>query len=101
MNESNTFVISTAVGAVDEMTKVTPNNFRSSIPVLLLGFALCHHSHIKAIERDLPFDTERALSTTQLSYQPQEAVLFSCSLRANPTGTPLTSTLEPAARRNY
>ena len=32
MNESNTFDISTAVGAVDEMTKVTPNNFRSSIP---------------------------------------------------------------------
>ena len=47
-----------------------------------------------------PFDTERALSTTQLSYQPQEAVLFSCSLRANPAGTLLTSTLEPAARPN-
>ena len=32
MNASNTFDISTAAGAVDEMTKVTQNNFRSSIP---------------------------------------------------------------------
>ena len=54
-NASNTFDISSAAGAVDEMSKVTPNNFRSSIPVLLLGFALFYHSHIKAIERDLHF----------------------------------------------
>ena len=41
-----------------------------------------------------PFDTGRAVSRTQLSYQPQEAVLFSCSLRVNSAGTSLTSTLE-------
>ena len=54
-NASNTFGISSAAGAVDEMSRVTPNNFRSSIPVLLLGFAPFYHSPIKAIERDLPF----------------------------------------------
>ena len=69
-------LISSAAGAVDEMSKVIPNNFRSSIPVLLLGFAPFYHLPIKAMERDLPFDTERALSTKQLSYQPQEAVLL-------------------------
>ena len=32
-NASNTFGISSAAGAVDKMSRVTPNNFRSSIPV--------------------------------------------------------------------
>ena len=68
--------------------RLTPNNFRSSIPVLLLGFAPFYQ---------LP---KRVLSTTQLSYQPQEAVLFSCSLRANPAGTSLTSTQAPLAIPN-
>ena len=52
-NASNTFDISSAAGAVDEMSKVTPNNFRSSIPILL--FAPFYHFPIQAIERDLPF----------------------------------------------
>ena len=42
-NASNTFGISSAAGAVDEMSRVTPNNFRSSIPGLLLGFAPFYH----------------------------------------------------------
>ena len=54
-NASNTFGISYAARTVDKMSRVTPNNFRSSIPVLLLGFAPFYHSPIKAIERDLPF----------------------------------------------
>ena len=51
---SNTFGNSSAARAVDDMSKVTPNNFRSSIPVLVLGFAPFYHVPIKAIERDLP-----------------------------------------------
>ena len=35
--------------------RVTPNNFRSSIPGLLLGFAPFDHLPIRAIERELPF----------------------------------------------
>ena len=54
-NASNTFGIISAVGAVDDMSKVTPNNFRSSIPVLMLGFAPFNNFPIKAIERDLLF----------------------------------------------
>ena len=54
-NASNTFGISSAAGAVNEMSKVTPINFRSSIPVSLLGFSPFYHLPIKAIERDLPF----------------------------------------------
>ena len=54
-NASNTVGISSAAGAVDEMSRVTPNNFRSSISVLLLGFAPFYHLPIKAIECDLPF----------------------------------------------
>ena len=54
-NASNTFGISSAAGAVGEMSKVTPNNFRSSTPVLMLGFAPFNHLPIKAIERDLLF----------------------------------------------
>ena len=54
-NASNTFGISSAAGAVDEMSKVTPNNFRSSIPVLMLGFAPFNYLPNKAIERDLLF----------------------------------------------
>ena len=54
-NVSNTFGISSAAGAVDKTSRVTPNNFRSSIPGLLLGFAPFYHLPIKAIECDLPF----------------------------------------------
>ena len=54
-NASNTFGISSAAGAVDDMSKVTPNNVRSSIPVLILGFAPFNYLPIKAIERDLLF----------------------------------------------
>ena len=54
-NASITFGIIFAAGAVDEMSKVTPNNFRSSIPVLLLGFSPFYHLPIKATERVLPF----------------------------------------------
>ena len=54
-NASNTFGIISAAGAVDEMSKVTPNNSQSSIPVVLLGFAPFYHLPIKAIERDLHF----------------------------------------------
>ena len=50
-----TFGISSAAGAVDEMSKVTPNNFRRSIPVLLSVFPPFYHLPIKATERDLPF----------------------------------------------
>ena len=46
-----------------------------------------------------PFSTERVISTPLLSYQPQEAALFSCSLGANPAGTSLQCTLEHAAER--
>ena len=55
INASNTFGISSAAGAVDKMSTVTPNNFRSCIPALLLGFAPFYHLPIKTIERDLPF----------------------------------------------
>ena len=54
-NASIIFGISSATGVVDEMSNVTPNNFRSSITVLLLGFAPFYHLPIKAKERDLPF----------------------------------------------
>ena len=54
-NASNTFGISAAAGAVDKISRVTPNNFRSSIPGLLLGFAPFCHTPINATERDLPF----------------------------------------------
>ena len=54
-NASNTFGISSAAGAVDDMSKVTPNNVRSSIPVLMLGFSPFNYLPIKAIERDLLF----------------------------------------------
>ena len=55
INASNTFGISSAAGAVDKMSRVTPNNFRSCIPVLLLGFAPFYHLPIKVTECDLPF----------------------------------------------
>ena len=55
MNASNAFGITSAVGAVVKMSRVTSNNFRSSFPVLLLGFGPLYHSPIKDIERDLPF----------------------------------------------
>ena len=45
-NASNTFGISSAAGAVDKTSIVTPNNLRSSIPVLLLGFAPFYHSSL-------------------------------------------------------
>ena len=48
-NASNTFGISYDAEAVDEMSRATPNNFRSSIPVSLLGFAPFYHSPIKAM----------------------------------------------------
>ena len=35
-NANNTFGISSAAGAVDNMSNVTPNNFRSSIPFVLI-----------------------------------------------------------------
>ena len=54
-NASITFGIISAAGVVDHMSKVTPNNFRSPIPVLLLGFAPFYHLPIKVRERDLPF----------------------------------------------
>ena len=47
-NTGITFGNSSAAGAVDEMSKATPNNFRSSIPVLLLGFANFYHLPINA-----------------------------------------------------
>ena len=47
-NASITFCIRSAAGAVDEMSKATPNNIRSSIPVLLLEFAPFDHLPIKA-----------------------------------------------------
>ena len=48
-NASNTFGISSAAGAVVKMYKVTPNNFRSSIPVLMLGFAPLYQKDHKAV----------------------------------------------------
>ena len=54
MNASNTVGISSDAGAVVKMSRVTPNNFGSSIPGLLLGFAP-YQLPIKALERDLPF----------------------------------------------
>ena len=48
-NASNTFGISSAAEAVGDMSKLTPNNFRSSIPVLMLGFSPFNHLPIKAI----------------------------------------------------
>ena len=51
-NASNTFGISSAAGAVVKMSMVTPNNFRSSIPDLLLGFAPFYHYSVIC-----PFDT--------------------------------------------
>ena len=54
-NTSITFGFSSAAEAVDEMSKATPNNFLSSIPVLLLGFSPFYHLRIKATERVLPF----------------------------------------------
>ena len=55
MNASNTVGISSDAGAVVKMSRVTPNNFGSSIPGLLLGFAPFYQLPIKALERDLPF----------------------------------------------
>ncbi len=52
---SNTFGISSAAGAVDEMSKVDTKQLSKLHSGLLLGFAPFYHLPIKAIERDLPF----------------------------------------------
>ena len=54
-NANIIFGISSSAWAVEEMSNVTPNNFRRSIPVLLLGFAPFYQLPIKATECDLPF----------------------------------------------